>query len=252
MRAGGCLTEPPPSSHVPGAEVIGFAVPQFVSGKAHRALQRVAANRPMAHQLRLREAHLLQASVQTVCGLSPLRRRYVHGRWTTQRFHACGPQGLLRVCSPVGSLGRKLMLRPPAGFCGPMQPLAGVLVSLWRAEQDWRAREAGQQQGEQQQQQRAPEERPVRRQSLLAALGRQAALTGDVLTDLLDAEVRFYGASTPHAALHVWPPTRCPTQRTFTTPQGPACCRCMAACACAWRAAEPLRLPPPRARASVP
>ncbi|KAI7841821.1 hypothetical protein COHA_004350 [Chlorella ohadii] len=96
---------PHPASTLP--EVLGFAVPQFVSGKAHRALQRVAANRPMAHQLRLREAHLLQDQ--------------------------------------------------PA----PAAERAG-------------AEPAGQ---------------PARRQSLVAALNRQAALTSDVLLGLLEAEL---------------------------------------------------------------
>lgn len=59
MRACRHRLLPAPAPALP-AEVVGFAVPQFVSGKAHRALQRVAASRPMAHQLRLREAHLLQ------------------------------------------------------------------------------------------------------------------------------------------------------------------------------------------------
>lgn len=47
-------------------------MPQFVNGKAHRALQRVAANRPMAHQLRLREAHLLQVGVKGYAALPSL------------------------------------------------------------------------------------------------------------------------------------------------------------------------------------
>lgn len=47
-------------------------MPQFVNGKAHRALQRVAANRPMAHQLRLREAHLLQVGCRVMQALPSL------------------------------------------------------------------------------------------------------------------------------------------------------------------------------------
>ncbi len=73
---------PHPASTLP--EVLGFAVPQFVSGKAHRALQRVAANRPMAHQLRLREAHLLQV-----------------GRcWVAMVFR--GPVGRTKVAAGIG------------------------------------------------------------------------------------------------------------------------------------------------------
>ena len=109
------------------AEVLGFAVSQFVSGKAHRALQRVAASRPMAHQLRLREAHLLQ-------------------------------------------------------------PLAGVLLALWQAEQDWAAQAALAEQAGQ-----GGAAAPQRRQSLMRALGRQAALSDEVLRGLLEAEVSCEG-----------------------------------------------------------
>ena len=115
---------PAPAAGHP-AEVLGVAVPQFVSGRAQRVLQRVAASRPMAARLRLREAHLLQ-------------------------------------------------------------PLAGVLLALWRAEQEAVGR-AEAQQPEEQGQQRAP---APRRHSLLRALDRQAALTDAVLHGLARAEVR--------------------------------------------------------------
>jgi hypothetical protein len=102
----------------PAAEVLGFALPQFAVGRAHRALQRVAAHPTLAHQLRLRQGHLLQ-------------------------------------------------------------PLAGLLVALWLAEQQQQQQELEQPQGQ----------APQRRQSLLRALDRQAALTDDVLRGLLRAQV---------------------------------------------------------------
>ena len=138
------------------AEVLGFAVPQFVSGRAHRVLQRVAASRPMAARLRLREAHLLQ-------------------------------------------------------------PLAGVLLALWRAEQEALGR-ADAQQPEEQGQQRAP---APRRHSLLRALDRQAALTDAVLHGLARAEVRPLFAATI-AGLRAPDPARplgCPIlTHAFTCP----------------------------------
>ena len=107
---------------LPAAEVLGFALPQFAVGRAHRALQRVAAHPTLAHQLRLRQGHLLQ-------------------------------------------------------------PLAGLLVALWQAEQQEREQPQG--------------HAPLRRQSLLRALDRQAALTDDVLRGLLRAQVSFGAGTRP-------------------------------------------------------
>ena len=65
-------------------------MPQLVSGKAHRALQRVAASRPMAHQLRLREAHLLQVGAVGAegCGRGAAAAHAQAGQWV-------GPQAAL-------------------------------------------------------------------------------------------------------------------------------------------------------------
>ena len=120
---------------LPAAEVVGFAVPQFVTGRAHRALQRVAAHPQLALQLRLREGHLLQ-------------------------------------------------------------PLAGLMVALWQAEQQEQEREQPQEQA------------PRRRQSLLRALGGQAALSDDALRGVLRAEVSpgptSLGACPPCSPARAW------------------------------------------------
>lgn len=74
-----------------------------------------------------------------------------------------------------------------------LQPLAGMLVSLWRAEQEWEAQSAEPAAGKPAAGEPAAAgesaARPPRRQSLVAALNRQAALTSDVLLGLLEAEV---------------------------------------------------------------
>lgn len=74
--------------------------------------------------------------------------------------------------------------RVDARHCPPsLQPLAGILLSLWRAEQEVQEQSADQPAAD------PAAGRPARRQSLVAALNRQAALTSDVLQGLLEAEV---------------------------------------------------------------
>ena len=115
---------PTPDGPLP-AEVLGFALPQFVSGRAHRALRRVAASRPLAARLRLREGHILQ-------------------------------------------------------------PLAGLLLALWRAErlQEAEAAEAAEEG------QAAEAAAALPRHSFLRALDRQGALSDEVLRGLMAFEVR--------------------------------------------------------------
>lgn len=73
-----------------------------------------------------------------------------------------------------------------------LQPLAGILLSLWRAEQDVQEQSADQPAAQ------PAAGRPARRQSLAAALNRQAALTSDVLQGLLEAEVGCCSVSRLH------------------------------------------------------
>lgn len=70
-----------------------------------------------------------------------------------------------------------------------LQPLAGTLLALWRAEQEAAARLDQEQQQQQGQQVEVAAAAP-RRHSLLRALDRQAALTDSVLQGLAAVEVR--------------------------------------------------------------
>ncbi|KAL4425495.1 hypothetical protein ABPG75_009511 [Micractinium tetrahymenae] len=89
------------------AEVVGFAVPQFVSGRAHRALQRVAADR-LAAQLRLREAHLLQPLSGALVALREAEHAQHAQQEAQQQLAAAGAEQALQAQRRRQSLARAL------------------------------------------------------------------------------------------------------------------------------------------------
>jgi hypothetical protein len=169
---------PPPISriHLPylhvHAEVLGFALPQFVSGRAHRALQRVAGSATMARQLRLREAHLLQPLAGTLLALWRAEQQQL------QEEEACEAERSSGSSAVGGS--------SVAGAAG--QP----------AEQQASSGPVEQQQEQQQERRRRQRQR---RQSYIQALDRRAALPDSVLRGLIEAEVRLLLLSA-HCFLH--------------------------------------------------
>jgi hypothetical protein len=139
--------------------VLGFAVPQFVGGQAHRVLQRLADS-PTA-QLRLRSAHLLQ----------PLAGILLELWQAEQRGPAAAGGGSSSDGSGSGS-GSSSDGGGSGGDGGSAAatPVAGVWAS-----------------------------------SLLRALSSQAALTDGVLQGLLAAEVCGAAAARPSpAASKIW------------------------------------------------
>ena len=134
------------------AEVLGFAVPHFVSGRAGQALQRLASYRAVSQQLRLRSAHMLQPLAGLVVAL-----------WEAEQEQAAGSSSDTPASGPGGSAAAGAESGTSSGAAAdgscPMQ---------------------------QQQQLQQPAKRG---HSLLQALGKQPALTDDVLRGLLSARV---------------------------------------------------------------
>lgn len=149
------------------AEVLGFALPQFVSGRARRALERLAANRLLSQQLRLRNAHLLQPLAGLLVALWEAEQQQEAGQ------HGEGEAG--GSGSGPGSSKAALEAGAGSGSSGD-----GGAASWEAAAPPGGGQEQGAAQGRQ----------PRRRNSLLRALGRQAALTDDVLRGLRGVEVR--------------------------------------------------------------
>ncbi|KAL4860036.1 E3 ubiquitin-protein ligase RNF123 [Chlorella vulgaris] len=143
------------------AEVLGFAVPHFVSGRAGQALQRLASYRAVSQQLRLRSAHMLQPLAGLVVAL-----------WEAEQEQAAGSSSDTPASGPGGSAA------------------AG-------AEAGTSSGEAADGSFPMQQQRQQPAKRG---HLLLQAVGKQPALTDDVLRGLLSARLAEVEPLSPEAA----------------------------------------------------